>query len=228
MSARTKITTVIGIIVLVATIAIFAIARPVFYPSTGVGFGFLIYGEIVFFCGFAVVEYWAQKSSQIMTWTGVGIPVGAYALFVIISSILYMMSRSSFVRGFLILQMILLAAAAVVTLIMAGASKGRAQRDKKVLQADTMVKEFEAELMLIRELTERKSDVDKLIEGIKYSDTSVMVDADVELNDAISNLENIVRADELGDDDFDKAIKDIEFLIKKRNLQTRNAKQGGI
>jgi hypothetical protein len=163
-----------------------------------------------------------------MTWTGVGIPVGAYALFVIISSILYMMSRSSFVRGFLILQMILLAAAAVVTLIMAGASKGRAQRDKKVLQADTMVKEFEAELMLIRELTERKSDVDKLIEGIKYSDTSVMVDADVELNDAISNLENIVRADELGDDDFDKAIKDIEFLIKKRNLQTRNAKQGGI
>ena len=107
------------------------------------------------------------------------------------------------------------------------ASKGRFERDQKVFQADTMVNSFADELELIRELSTKKNEIDKLIEGIRYSDTSVMVDADVEINDAINHLEEIVRTESTDETEFDHTVKSIQFLIKKRNLQTRKETCGG-
>ena len=91
-----------------------------------------------------------------------------------------------------------------------------------------MVKDFENQLRLIKENSDCKDAIDKLIEGIKYSDTSIMVDADVEISDAITDLEQMVNSDEKNEATINSAIEKIEFLIKKRKLQTKNAKQGGI
>ena len=228
MNRRIKLTGIVGILFLVATVAIYAIARPEYYVSTGLGFGFLLYGEIVFFAGILLIEYWALNASQIITRAGAGIPVQGYALIVIISSLIYMNSHSILVRGFLILQIILFVIAFTVTVLMLNFAKTRKINDSKVLQADAMVKDFENQLRLIKENSDCKDAIDKLIEGIKYSDTSIMVDADVEISDAITDLEQMVNSDEKNEATINSAIEKIEFLIKKRKLQTKNAKQGGI
>jgi hypothetical protein len=228
MNSRTKISSIIGIVVLVATVLIYVIAEPVWYPCTGLGFGFMLYGEIILFAGIAVIEYWAQRSSGLMTRAGMGVAIEGYAILVIVSSFVYMTSQSYFVRGFLILQILLFVAAFVAAFVIANASKGRRERDTRVLQADATIKDFENRLILIRENTERKKDIDRLIDGVKYSDTSVNVDADVQLHDSIGNLENMIGSDTVSDEELTAVIDEIEFLIKKRNLQTRVAKQGGI
>lgn len=228
MSGRNKITLAAGLVVVLATIGVFAAARPEEYLSTSLGFGFLLYGEVVFFAGFVFVEYLAARSSQIMTRAGVGIPLEGYALIVIISSAVYMNLHSEHGGGFVILQIILAAAAAVSILAAAGASRSRYVQDSKTLQADAVVKGFIDELTVIKESSERKAEIDKLIEGMKYSDTSLMTDADVELKDAILKLKSIAKAEEWNEAEFEKCVTEIEFLIKKRSLQTRNARQGGI
>lgn len=228
MNRRIGITSIIGVVVIFATVAIYALVQPVVYPCTILGFSFLIYGELVLFGGYSIVEYLAGRSSQIMMRTGVGIPVASYALAVIVTSFVYMNSHSIFIRVFLILQIVMAALTAILVVIFVGISKGRYERDAKVLHADAMVHGFVDELELIRELSINKSEIDKLIEGIRYSDTSVMVDADVELNDEISRLEEIVRSEASDNTEFDRTVKNIQFLIKKRNLQTRNGKHGGI
>jgi len=228
MNRRIKLTGIIGILFLVATIAIYAIARPEYYVSTGLGFGFLLYGEIVFFAGILLIEYWALNASQIITRVGAGIPIQGYALIVIVASLIYMNSHSILVKGFLILQIVLFVLAFTVTVLMLNFAKTRKINDNRVLQADAMAKDFENQLRMIRENCDCKDAIDKLIEGIKYSDTSTMVDADVELSDAIAELEREVKADEQNDSAINLLIEKIEFLIKKRKLQTKSAKQGGI
>lgn len=228
MNGKSKISAILGVVVLVATIVIFAISRPVMFPATILGFCFLVYSEIVFFGDFILLEYLAKKSSEILTRVGVGIPIAIYAAVVFISSLIYMNIHILAFRGFLILQILLFVAVVIVAYIIGAFSSSARYKDAKVLQADLMVRGFAEELLLIKEQTEKKAEIDKLIESIRFSDTSVMVDADVELNDTISNLGNVVKAEEFDESEFDKAVKDIEFMIKKRNLQTKNAKQGGI
>ena len=229
MNGRIKITSIIGAVVFFATILIFALIHPhPLVPSTWVGFAFLLYGELVFFFGFALVEWWASKSSQLMTRAGLGTIIGGYALIVIISSIFYINTPMFFVHWFIEIQILLCVVAVTLGLLMGYASKGRMERDEKILRSDAMVRDFADRLTALKEYAEDKKMMDKLIEGVRYSDTSVMVDADVEIDEAISALEKSLRSDEENEVSFGDATKNIEFLIKKRNLQTKSMKQGEI
>jgi hypothetical protein len=228
MNRRAKISIIIGSIVFVATCMIFIIAEIEIYLSTTLGICFLLYSELVFFGGFVVVEYLADKSSQIMTRAGIGIPVEGYAIIVFLSSLIYINFLDSYPRRFLIFQIILLVITAGIALVTANASKTAKERDTEILQADLRVQEFIDRLTLIKEFIDKKADIDKLIDKIKYSDKSATVHADKELNSAILNLENTIKIQEVDISEFNKQIQEIDFLITKRNLQVRNLKQGSI
>lgn len=228
MNSRTKISTIIGSAVLLATILIFVLVHPVIFPSTVLGLVFLLYSEIVFFGGMVLVEYWASKFSNIMTRAGMGITIGTYAIIVFITSIIYMCIHIIAYRGFLILQIFLLVCVVAICIVFAVASKNRARNDSKVLKTDAMIRNFVDDLELVREQTDKKASVDKLVEALKYSDSSTMVNTDVELDGAILELKNTVSVEKIDELKFDENINKIEFLIKKRNLQTRSEKRGGI
>lgn len=228
MNGRAKISIIIGTIVLVATCMIFVIAGVEIYPSTVLGMLFLLYSEAVFFGGFVIVEYLADKSSQIMTRTGVGIPVEVYAVIVFLSSLIYINFFDSYIRVFLIFQVILLVITAGIALVAANISKTTTERDKEILQADLKIQGFIDRLVLIKQLIDKKADIDKLIDEIKYSDKSAAVDADKELDGAILNLENLVQTKEFDMQEFNKQVNEIGILITKRKQQVKNLKQGGI
>ena len=155
MNRRAKISIIIGSIVFVATCMIFIIAEIEIYLSTTLGICFLLYSELVFFGGFVVVEYLADKSSQIMTRAGVGIPVEGYAIIVFLSSLIYINFLDSYPRRFLIFQIILLVITAGIALVTANASKTAKERDTEILQADLRVQEFIDRLTLIKEFIDK-------------------------------------------------------------------------
>lgn len=228
MNGRAKISIIIGTIVLAATCMIFVIAGVGIYPSTVLGMLFLLYSEVVFFGGFVLVEYLADKSSQIMTRAGVGIPIEVYAVIVFLSSLIYINFLNSYTRVFLIFQVILLVIISVLVLVTANVSMTAKERDTEILQADLTIQGFIDRLVLIKELIDKKADIDKLIDEIRYSDKSATVDADKELNDAILDLENLVQTREFDMPEFEKQVKEIGVLITKRKQQVKNLKQGGI
>lgn len=50
----------------------------------------------------------------------------------------------------------------------------------------------------------------------------------MEIDESISYLKKIVEGKQNNLDDYKKTVEKIEFLIKNRNLQAKNMKQGGI
>lgn len=225
---RLKTSTIIGCVCILATIIIFALVHPVILPSTIVAFIFMLYAETVFFGGFLFAEFLAKRASGILSRAGVGVTIAGYSIVVFVTSLLYLLYRSFFIRWFVILQIIFFVVAFAVVAILSSFAKSAEARDLKTLQADAMINNFISELSLIREKVEDKSVIDRIIESIRFSDSSVMVDCDVEIDEKISHLKNLAEDEQIESDDFKKLIEEIEFLIKKRNLQTKNIKQGGI
>lgn len=228
MSKRSKASLIIGGLVLLASIVIYAIIRPPVFPSTIVGLGFLLYSEVVLFGGFLLMDFCGMKSSKLLLWSGAGVSLGIYAFVVFISSLVFINAHTAAVQGFWVFQIVLLAAALVICFIIGSFSIGAKERDEKTLEAGRTVQYAIDQLTLVKEQTDKKTAVDKLIDGLRFSDTSVTVDADVEINDTIMDLQKLVQSEEMDEDGFLKTVQSIEFLIKKRNLQTRVSKQGSI
>lgn len=214
-----------GAVVVAATIIIFAVSDLILLPSVVVGMGFLLYSEIVFFGGIVFVDYFTNKYSGVLTRISIGIPIEGYAIIVFLSSLIYMNFSIFFVRWFIILQVALFAIAFVIVMTMGTFSGSVLTENEKVFRSDLTVKRFINELELIKEKVEKKKELDLLIETLRYSDTSLTVDADVELDAEISRLAELLEITETGDEEFERAIKEIDFLIKKRNMQTKNFRQ---
>ncbi|MCR5254317.1 MAG: hypothetical protein K6D96_00165 [Acetatifactor sp.] len=225
---RLKTATTIGCVCILATIIIFALFHPVIRLSTIVAFIFMLYAEIVFFGGFLFVEILAKRTSGILSRAGVGVTIAGYSIVVFLSSLLYLLHGSFFVRRFLILQIFFFVVAFAIVAILASFANSAETSDCKILQADAMINNFITELSLIREKVKDKSLIDKLIESIRFSDSSVVVDCDIEIEEKISQLKKIVADEQIESEEYKKLIEEIEILIKKRNIQTKNMKQGGV
>lgn len=228
MNKWSKVSLIIGAVVLIASITVFVIIHPVIAPSTILGLCFLLYSEVVLFGGFVLVDMLSARASKLLLWSGVGTSIGIYGAIVFISSLIFMVTKTAHVQTFLVLQIILLVIVLAICLIVGNFSVNVKEKDNKVLRAGASLQYILDQLMLIKERTIRKADIDRLTEAISYADTSVAVDADVEIADAIARLEEIVNTDDFDSEGFDKTVQNIEFLIKKRTLQARAAKQGSI
>lgn len=228
MSRRFKVLLIIGGIAFFSTIAIYAIIHPIAFPSTILGLCFLLYAESIFFGGAALIDFWSTKISKLLLWSGIGIPLSIYSTVVFISSLVFISAHTTVVRGFWVLQIVFFVIFAAICLIVGNFSIGAKMRDGKMLDSEGTIRYNIEQLLLIREQIEKKTDVDKLIDGLRFSDTSVTADADVEIKDAIIDLKSLVQSEEASEDGFSKAVQSISFLIKKRNLQIRNLKHGNI
>lgn len=228
MNKKIKLSLTLGLIVIIATALVVTFARPIFSLTTIVSFFFLIYSEIVFFCGFILVEFLAEKYSKIIIRFELGLLFSIYSLIVFISSLIYMNTHILRMRGFMISQILLLVVMIIIALLIATFSKLVKTSDGRVLQANAMCKNFESELILIQEKAPDSINIHCLIEGIKYSDMSLMADADVEIDEKISTLKELVLSDKIVEETISNIVEEINFLIKKRNLQVKNKRQSGL
>jgi hypothetical protein len=227
MNKNGKIIKIIGATIVIATILIFIIANPGIYLSTVLGLGFLLYAEIIFLAGIIFINKYAQKSSDLLTKSGMGVPLTMYAIVVFIVSLFYMFSVKMQVQGFLIVQIMLLVVTVLVIAVIGIFSASVERKERDTIQACAAVKGYETELLIIREQTDKKEDINRLIEAVRFSDSSLEVDADAELQETIFQLKQM-SSEQILDEEWEQMIKKIGFLIQKRNAQTQSAKQGRI
>ncbi len=225
---KIRVSSIIGLIFFFATILIFLLAQPPIISSTIIGLLFLLYSEIVFFVGITVIEYWASKSSNVMSHAGLTTTLAGYSVIVFISSIIHMTTHIINNRGFLIAQIILFVVATTIILIIATFSKRKSFSDSKINDAIAITQDYINELTLIQEKAENKNAIHDIIEKIQYSDRSSIVDADSEIELAIESLKHLVAPDEYNEDEFNQEVNDLNLLIKKRELQLKSLKQGGM
>ncbi len=228
MKNRVGVISIIGALILFITVVIFILSHPVIFPSTIIGFAFLLYSEIVFFGGGVLIEYFSAKSSGIITRVGLGMTIGIYAIIVFISSLIFMNLHLVYYSGFIIGQSLLFVCVITVGLVISVISRNRYLRDSKILKSKAMMRTVVDELNLIKEKSNNKALVDQLIESIKYSDTSSMTDIEFKIDEAIKQLKSIVSAVPIDDRQFSKEVETIDDLIKNRNIKLNQLKQGGL
>ena len=224
MSKKSKLSLALGTIILLAAILIYGIVQPPLYLSTIIGFSFLLFSVIVFFGGFVLIDRLARHSSPILQWAGNGAVNGIYAAVVFVSSLICINTQTDNIKAFIIFQVIWLVLAILCCLIISHFAGEVKKKNADILKADAAVQSAIDKLVLIREETGRKSEIDKLIDGLKYSDTSVTVDADAQIADAIQSLQLLTQPP-IQEDEFLQSVQALEILITKRNLQAKAAKQ---
>ena len=190
------------------------------------GLCFMLYSEVAFFGGLALMDVWAERSGKHLHWSGVVVSLGVYAIGAFALSFLFVWVHTMPIHTFLMFQIVLFVVAVEACLILGGFSAVAKTWDEKTMVTGHAVQYATDRLELIREHTDQKAAVDKLIGALSRSDASITVDADGEISDAITKLHTLVEAKAPKKEDISKAVKKIESLIKKRNQQARAARQG--
>lgn len=217
----------IGIVFLLASVILFIITREDGVKISEIlGFGFMIYAELVVFGGLIAIECIANKNSQIMIRSGLGGTLTLYGIITFSIAFVYMCLKTDGVKFFLIIQILLFAVASALLIAFYVTSQSIKKSDDKILNAVARVSDMIDDLSLLKTQGRYGKQLDKLIEDLKYSDTSSSVDVDDEIEMKIAKLELEFAKEE--NSEIDGVIEEIAALIKKRKVQVRNKKIGGI
>ncbi len=217
-----------GIIVLLCTIIILALTgKADSNTSALLGKIFLLYSEIILFSGLIGIEYAAGKGSQIITRAGCGVILTAYSAIVFLSSIIYIFMNTNDYAGFLIFELVLLTLAAIFSLVFYMIAKSEKERSTNVLYAVATISNLADRLKLLTTNKKYGRQLEKLAEDLQFSDTSSIVESDTKIEALITKIETALSEDNYAED-VSEYINSIADLIKKRKIQIRNVKMGGI
>ena len=219
---------VTGIVVLLLTIAIFVLTRGEDgNKSVMLGFAFLLYSEIVLFGGLIGIEILSSRGSGIVLRTGGGITLVLYTVFVAVSSGIYMLINTDHIKGFWILQIVLLAMCVISITVFGMTAATIKEKDDKLLGAVVRVDGMVVSLHLLEGHPVYGKQIAKLAENLKYTDTSTAVPVDENIVSEIAKLEMKLTKEE-ENEETEQLLERLAVLIKQRNMQTRDRKMGGI
>ncbi len=232
MNRRSKTAFAVGTIAVVATIAISVICVDSWTGLTGWAFAAMLWSEILFFGGLIFVEWIAGRTQQIMTRSALYVLLSAYAIVNIPICIAHMVFFKEGAASFAVIEMILLAAAAIAILIFLSASKSVHQTDQK-----TMTNCMNAEAMIARldklasspKCGSCASTLKELRNELKFTDISSTVSEDAEIANAIRTIETELSREGCGSDEtIQKTLILLDSLIAQRRISVRASKQSKI
>lgn len=222
---------VIGIVVVVATLLLFLITRKGdIKGSEFLGLCFMIYAELIVVGGLLAIEHLADGSSQPMLRGGCGSTLILYGVLTFILAFIAVLLKTDSVTVFWMIEILAFAVAAVLMILFFTASKSIKKSDDRILDAAGEVAGMIDRLTALQSQGKWNRLLDRPIEDLKYSDRSSGAEADKELKVKITMLElEAAKPDAKSDgEEIQELIKDIAVLIKKRKVQVRNKKMGGL
>ncbi len=227
LNNRAKAFLICGILFIIATIIIFVIANDNGMNSyKWIGLTFMLCVEFILFGGLILIEMLANKSEQIITRAGNGTVLVIYFAVSFLVSLVFLNMQNT--KIFLIIQIILLVMLVILETVLIVAGKSIYNNNKKVLEGVSTVKEMINSLDTINVDENYKKQIDKIKEDLKYSDVSMAVPSDNDIMENILCLEKEFLKDEMDDDSIKAIINSIEMLIKRRKIQVKNNKLGGM
>jgi hypothetical protein len=223
---RVSILGISSIIVLIASILTFALLKPEnCNSSVGLGFGFLIFTELVLFGGAIGIEF--ISGSQIINRVGCGMSVLVYSLISMVLSIIFIIMNTDFIKWFWIVEILMTAVTVILFISFATVARSVLDKDRNLLNSVNTVSTMIDRLAALKENQRYGKQIGKLAEDLRYTDISstVAVDEDIEL--LISKIEMELVNDEYADS-VSEYIGKLFVLIKRRKLQVKDKKVGGV
>lgn len=233
MNRRSKTLLISGAIVIAVTAAILAICIEEWVDLIPLTAAFMIWAELVLFIGLALTEIDSGSSQSIITRASAGIVLSVYSGAAFLLSLLFMLSFRESFKTFMVLQLLLLAVAAVTLLTANAASKGirsaNARTDTATEQINSYITRLGA-LAALDAVKEAAPALKKLADDLRFTDHSVVVGIDREIGDVISvlELELAKSADSRSADKLQSEYVRLNSLIAQRKLEAKAAKTGGI
>jgi hypothetical protein len=232
MNKRSNTLLISGLLIILLTIFIFFIATENRITITWLCFVFMLLAELILFGTFILVEYYSSKTSQIVLRSGCTFTALAYSMLSILISIIYLISDNEKVKLYLVLQFILLAITLILLMIFFTTANSVKLNNDKTIYSCSKINSIVDKITLINnnnQNTKYKKPIFKILEELKYSDTStsVAIDDDIELK--IIKLEVALLNDNANKDiELNNLFEEILLLINKRKLEVKNMKLGGI
>jgi hypothetical protein len=232
MNNRGKIFSISGIIMFVLTIFMFFMMTNDRVSSTWISLFFLLFAEIILFGGFLMVEYLAEKASQIVIRSGCGFVLVAYSIISIIVSIYYIISVKESVKPLITIQIVILGIAGILFAVFYITSVSIKDSSNEVINAGVRVSSVVDKLNLLSQDVSNakyKKQLAKIAEDLRFIDTSTLVSCDDEINRKLASIElELLKESENKDREVCKSLEDMLMLINKRENEVKNSKFGGV
>lgn len=123
MKLRGKVILISGLVVFIITNVFFFMLTKERSNITWLGYVFILFAEVDFFGGLVLIEFLANKNSQIIIRTGIGFTITAYMLLTIVVSLIYMIFSINRIASFLAIQLTIFAIAFILSVIFYGTAK---------------------------------------------------------------------------------------------------------
>lgn len=232
MNRRSITILISGIITLFVTIVIAALCIDDWSGLTGWAFSSMLLSEIILFGGFIFVERIAERTEQIITRSALYVLFSVYAIINIPVSVLYIAFFKEATTSFVIIEVILLAVVIIAVLICLVTSKSINQSNEmtmnNVLSVESMIERL-SKLADSNQCEKYSSALKKAGENLRFTDVSVIVPEDEEIDKAISAIEIDVTGDnEITEEVLNGYLVRLNSLIAKRKIAASFSKKGRV
>ncbi len=233
MKARNKTAVLmIGFILIVITLLLFYLLPEERQFIDWVGIGFIVLAEIVFSCSFIIIEKAAIKSEGTLLRSGGYSIISLYSFAALVISLLYMWLFREGIKYLLAIQLVLVAIAAILLILVVMSATHIAEKNKETLQAVSTMQVLLNKVIVLQNSEANKpygQKLNLLYEAIRYCDNSASVPTDDLISSKISELEHMLESSlENKDDRVDETIDQILLFMKKRTTEVSSLKVGRI
>lgn len=230
MSRRSRAILISGLTAFAATAAVALLCIRDWSGITGWAFLTMLWSETVFVAGLLFAERASELTEPVATRAVLYTVIAVYAVVNMAVSLLYMILFKKAYTSFGVIQVVLLAAALVITIVSFTASKGiRTENDRAsnaVLQGEAMVNHLERQAA-DPACAAVSSMLRKLADELQFTDLSVIVQEDAEIEQILSEIET-----ETGDGQSTESVRAkidrLYTLIAQRKISARTAQTGRI
>lgn len=194
---------------------------------------FALWSPIALVGGLIFVETQAEKTAQLFFRVGCSITIMAYGSITYVTSFLFIAFFKERVSLFFTIQLILLAATAILCIAFHIIAKGSKERTQPVLQARLQMEDYINRLNLLKDDVSQEEQaglLGELADRLRFTDLSTLVPVDDEIDYTISSLkiELMKHSNHQSKEKIDVLFGHLNSLISQRALDVNATKRGGL
>lgn len=231
---KTRKTSIIisAVITFLATIIIATFCINDWVGITPWAFGMILWSEIVFFGGLILLENVSKGTEQLISRSVISTLLSCYLIANVCSSIVFIAFFNEYTEVFVVLEVLFFVILAIGVVVALAASKGVYESNERTMQTVSTVEGMISrlnKLSMTPQCEPYSATLKKLYEDLRFTDVSVNVPVDEEIEQAISTIEiEISGKDELDDEMLKSTMVRLNSLIEKRKVETKDCKKGSI
>lgn len=221
-----------AIITFLATVIITSFCVSDWSGVTPWAFSMILFSEIVFFGGLILLERASEGTAQVITRSIISTLLFSYLIVNVIFSTICIVFFKESNKTFVVLEVIFVAILAIGVVVSLVASKSIYKSNEKTMRAVTNIDGLIIRLNKLAESPVCEAyavALKKISDGLRFTDISVNVSEDREIEDLISSIEiEVADNEELDSKKFNSNMIHLNSLIAKRKIATVECKKGMI